>query len=70
MKKLALMITLLVMSVYSYSQEKLYKEFGKTQILTNSEYSMLKQIKLKKLRGADAGMKLKSNMVIQLFLYQ
>lgn len=60
-KRLILTVTFLMIFMFSYSQEKLYKESGKTQLLTADEYSMLKQVKLKKLE--DYGVKLDEIMV-------
>ncbi|MBN1113531.1 MAG: TlpA family protein disulfide reductase [Bacteroidales bacterium] len=58
MKKIILINLLLALSILSYSQQKLFKEQGKTQTLTLKEYNTLKEIKVKKLQKISAEIKL------------
>jgi len=63
MKKTILIIFLLSAYLHASSQEKLYKELGKTQILTYSEYEMLKQVKIKKFENSSVQLSLEETIL-------
>ena len=63
MKKTLLIILLLLVSFLCHSQEKLYKEFGRTQTLTHFEYEMLKQVKIKKFENTGLSLTLEESIL-------
>ncbi|WP_372641592.1 hypothetical protein [Ancylomarina sp.] len=63
MKKLILSSLFLFICLLCYSQEKLYKEIGKTQTLTSAEYEVLKQVKYKKFENSGMVMKLEESIL-------
>lgn len=63
MKKNILINLLLALSILSYSQEKMFKEQGKTQTITLKEYNTLKKIKVKKLQEISTEVKLVETII-------
>jgi peroxiredoxin len=63
MKKISLMTLFLLFCVFSYAQEKLYKEFGKTQMLTEEEYKMHQLVFQKKLQQAKGKLRLTETII-------
>lgn len=63
MKKIILSSLFLFICLLCYSQEKLYKEIGKTQTLTSAEYEVLKRVKIKKLENSGMMMILEESLL-------
>jgi len=63
MKNLVLISFLLIACSQAFAQEELYKELGKTQLLTGSEYEMMKQVKIKKFEKSGMQMSLEETIL-------